>query len=210
MPWHGTDNCLEIEHQLNPLTCVPADCNSLTVDEHFAPFVADYLEQPTKLQHFAIKYTEHPAVRQTYGRDPLLVLQNMSHLTSLRSLKVETHAHVDGLAGLGVFPQSLTSLYIGGWGGDVVIVSLPDTNLNQGWRLESECLRRLANLEFHTCHVRICVGSIACLEGLTSMTMSHCQVGRDLDAVLKLTNLVSLDLTGGMPREGIYPYEYWT
>lgn len=95
--WHETENYLEIDHRLNPLTCVPADCNSLIVDGHFVPFVADCLEQPAKLQHPAIKFRERPPVRQTYGRDPFLVLRNMSHLTSLRSLKVEIpRSHADG------------------------------------------------------------------------------------------------------------------
>ena len=214
--WHETENYLEIDHRLNPLTCVPADCNSLIVDGHFVPFVADCLEQPAKLQHPAIKFRERPPVRQTYGRDPFLVLRNMSHLTSLRSLKVEIpRSHADGLASLGDIPKSLTSLYIGVWGEDDVIVSLPDPQ--QGWRRESECLlvRGLANLELHACYIKffffffmhICVGSIACLEGLTSMSIFHCQVGRDLHVVSKLTNLVSLELTGVKPPQGSDPQE---
>lgn len=128
-----------IGSHLNPLACVPADCNSLTVDEHFSPFVGDYTERAEKLQHLAVQYREHSIHRQTSGRDPLETLGNLSHLTQLRSLKVETPGSRSGLAGLGNLPRSLTSLCIEAWGD--VDIYLPDPDLEWGW--ESECLRRL-------------------------------------------------------------------
>ena len=52
---------------------------------------------------------------------------------------------------------------------------------------------------------------IASLQGLTSLSFSHSMVGRELDAVSKLTNLVSLDLTrtfsdAPMDVEGVQPW----
>ena len=158
------------------------------MDEHFAPFVVDYAEHLAKLQYLAIKY------RQQSGRDPLEMLNDPSLLTQLRSLKVEASGHVRGLAGLLYFPKLLTSLCIGGWGDDKLIVDLPCPD--SWWRRESECLRRLAHLAVHNCRVRTPVGSIANLQRLTSLSFNHSTVGRDFDAVLKLTNLASLDLTG--------------
>lgn len=40
------------------------------------------------------------------------------------------------------------------------------------------------------------ISSIPSLEGLTSLSVCHCGVGRDSDAVLELTNLEYLGLTG--------------
>ena len=188
-----------IGNHLNPLTCIPAECNSLTVDERFAPFLGDYTEQPAKVQHLAIKYRGHPGDRHTSGRDPLETLRNMSHLTQLRSLKVETPGDMSGLAGLGNLPNSLTSLHIGGWGNDDTVVALPDPDLERS--RESACLRRLRSLQFDSCYMQLPIGSSANLEGLTSLSFCYCHAGRDIDAVLKLTNLVSLDLTGVTHQE---------
>ena len=151
--WHGRHNYLKVDSHLNPLACVPANCNSLTVDEHFAPFVGEYTEQPAKLQHLAIKYREHPIDKSTPGRDPHETMNNLSHLTQLRSLKVEGPGHMSGLAGLHDFPKSLTSLYIGGWRVEDIHIDLP--NPDSARRRESECLRHLANLEFHMCGMHI-------------------------------------------------------
>lgn len=196
----GSAELSGIDDSLNPLTCLPARCNSLTVDEHFAPFVGQYTEQPVQLQHLAIKYSEHPGGRQTYGRDPLETLGNLTHLTQLRSLKVETPGDMSGLASLGNLPTSLTSLCVGGWGKDTTVIALPDPDLE--WRPESACLRRLRSLQFHSCYMQIPIGSTARLEGLTSLSLCQCEVGSDIDAVLQLTNLVCLDLTGVVyPRD---------
>ena len=189
----------EIDSHLNPLACVPADCNSLTVDEHFAPFVGDYTEQPAHLQHLAITYREHPTDSQTSGRDPLDILDDLSHLTQLRSLKVEIHSTFTfcfshGLASLNNFPGLLTNLYIGGWERGRIRIDLPNPDL--GRRQESERLRRLKNLEFHMCSLHIGAGSVANLSGLTSLSISDSAINSNIDAVLQLTNLVSLDLTG--------------
>ena len=110
----GTAVLSGIDDHLNPLTCLSATCNSLTVDEHFAPFAGEYTEQPAQLQHLTIKYREHPRGRQTYGRDPLETLGNLTHLTQLRSLKVEIPGEMSGQPSLGNLPTSLTSLCVGG------------------------------------------------------------------------------------------------
>ena len=177
----------------------------MTVDENFAPFVGDYTEQPAKLQHLAITYRAHPKHIVTLGRDPRETLNDLRHLTQLRSLKVEASGVLRGQAGLHDFPTSLTSLFIRGEGHGGVIVGWPDPDSE--WRRESECLRRLINLEVHKCSVRIPAGSVAYLQCLTSLSLSHSDVGRDLDAVLTLTNLESLDLTGVMIPNSLDPEE---
>ena len=176
------------------------------MDEHFAPFVGDYIEQPVKLQHLAITYSEHPTDIWTPGRDPLETVRDLSHLTQLRSLKVKAPAN--GLAGLRNFPRSLTSLYIGGGcGEEELCIHLPDPAADSGQKQESECLRRLSSLEFRGCCVHIWAGSITLLQGLTSLSLCHSKVNRDLYAVTMLTNLESLDLTRvGIPRD-LYPHE---
>ena len=50
--------------------------------------------------------------------------------------------------------------------------------------------------------MQILIGCTARLEGLTSLSFCQCEVGSDIHAVLQLTNLVSLDLTGvSYPRD---------
>ena len=186
-----------IVNHLNPLAGIPAKCNSLTVDEHFAPFVGDHTEQPAILQHLAIRYM---ADRQTFGKDFLEALSSLSHLTQLRSLKVEVPGAVSGLAGLGNLPESLIDLSVGGWGMADLIIVLPELK----WSQAAKCLGRLNTLQFHRCNVHASVGSIANLKDLTSLSLCHCGFGRALDAVTKLTNLVYLDLTGVMTR-GVFP-----
>ena len=190
-----------IDNHLNPLASVPAECNSLTVDERFAPFVGDYTEQPANLRHLAISYRMHSSHRQTSGRDPPVTLGKLGHLSQLISPKVKTPGNMSGLSGLGNLPKSLTSLYIEGWGDDHIIITWPDL----GWSRESDCLGRLKDLTFHTCWVHIDIGSIANLESLTSLNLSQSHVGRDSDAILKLTNLECLDLTSVVIPRHRYP-----
>lgn len=187
--------CLEFASHLNPLAYVPADCKSLTVDQYFTPFVDGYTEQPAKLRHLAIKYVEHETYIMAPGRDPVEILNNLSHLTQLRSLHVEAPSDSYKPARLHNLPVSLTSLHMDGiWGVGGTTISLPEPDL--GWGRESEHLRRLAMLEFHSCCMDVCVGSIARLQNLTSLSYRHSVVGTDVDDILKLTNLVSLDLIG--------------
>ena len=205
-----TEDCsLEIGEDLNPLTHAPAECESLTVDEHFAPCVGKCLERPVKLQHLAIQCSRLPASTSdastcdtsTSDTDPLKVLCDLSHLTQLTSLKLEAPAeHDDVLAYiLTKCPESLTNVYIGGWRYDQVsfvwsMVFLPTC------ALEHENLRRLTKLELRECRVVMPHGCTTCLEGLTSLSMTRSHIDGQLDQVMRLTNLVSLDLTDIHPH----------
>ena len=176
-----------IDNHLNPLTCIPAGCKGLAVGGHFAPFLGDCTVQSATPQHPGIRCR----VIRTSGSVLLEKMDNLHHMTQLRSLKVEAPAAVSGLAGLGNLPRSLTSLCIGRWGEGNLTIVLPEL----GWSPKAKCLRRLKDLQFHKCSVHICVGSILNLKGLTSLSMHQCGVGSGLDAVSQLTSLVCLDLT---------------
>lgn len=112
---------------------------------------------------------------------------------------------MSGLAGLGNLPNSLTSLYIGRWGEGNLTLVLPEL----GWSRKARCLRHLKHLEFHECNVHICEGSIANLKGLTNLSFCGCDVGSGLDAVMQLTDLVCLDLTGVQSRRGAEEQQPW-
>ena len=107
---------------------------------------------------------------------------------------MEVPGAVSGLAGLGTLPQSLTSLFVGGWGKGNVLIVLPELECTR----QAKCLECLETLQFHRCRVQGTVKSIANLKGLTSLSFCYYGVGnfRDLDAVSELTNLVCLDITG--------------
>ena len=67
-----------LDVEMSPLTSVPAECKSLTVDERFAPFVSNYVGQPAKLPHLDIKLSSEAA--RTSGTDPLKALCELKSL----------------------------------------------------------------------------------------------------------------------------------
>ena len=71
-----------------------------------------------------------------------------------------------------------------------------------------EHLRRLTKLELHSCWVHTPRGSITCLEGLTSLSITDSEAGLEYDDVTKLTNLISLDLTNTYPPGRLYDHSY--
>lgn len=75
---------LHIDEDLTPLIHVPAECNSLTVDAGFVPFLGKYIGLPAHLQRLAVSYGD----LSSYGchQDPLTLLPVLSHLTQLKSL----------------------------------------------------------------------------------------------------------------------------
>ena len=99
------------------------------------------------------------------------------------------------------FPESLTIISIEGWHGRDVSIHLPVYPLSP----KQEHLRRLTRLELHVCQVHIPLGSITCLEGLTSLCIRHSGIGGAAhpDQVMKLTNLKCLELTGTYPHQGL-------
>lgn len=149
----GSAKLSGIGKHLNPLTCVPADCDSLILDEHFAPLIGDYTARAAKLQHLAIKHGEYSLSMNFY-----ITLGNLNHLTQLRSLRVETSDSWSVVC-LGYLPNSLTSLHIAGWGEDDVGIALHGPG--RKWRRESECMKRFKDLKLHRCYVQFCKGSIA-------------------------------------------------
>lgn len=157
-----------------------------------------YLERPVKLQHLAIQCSRLPSS----DTDPLKILCDLSHLTQLTSLKLEVpDDHIDVLTYLLTkCPESLTHIYLGGWPyGEVSVfwpmVFMPKCPLEP----KQEKLRRLTKLELHEYTVLMAQGCTTCLEGLTSLSITRSSINGQLDQVMKLTNLVFLDLTDTRP-----------
>ena len=165
------------------------------MDARFAPFIGKYIGLPASLQRLAVSYVGHST-----SASPLL--PNLSHLTQLKSLKLEApDIHKDALVNsLAKCPETLTSCYVGRWG---------NYGMNIPFYLEvyqpiQAHLRRLTNLDPHFCWVHTPKGSITCLEGLTSLSITDSEVELDFDDVTKLTNLISLDLTDTYAPEHLY------
>lgn len=163
------------------------------MDEYFAPLVGHYLEQPAKLQHLAINYGEFATCEP--GSDVITMLPDLRHLTQLRSLRLKVADHcTDALANcLAKCPESLTSCYIDGWGFNLDISFLPEV-----YQPVLQHLRRLTKLHLGFCRVHIPEDSITCLEGLTSLSITYSEIS-ELRGVIRLTGLVSLDLTCTYP-----------
>ena len=68
---------------------MPLACDSLSLDEHFAPSLSQYTDQPAKVQHLSIDYGEHPAIHRRSGLDTLDVLPDLTHLKQLKSLRID-------------------------------------------------------------------------------------------------------------------------
>lgn len=147
------------DEHLNPLTCVPAQCSSLIVDEHFAPFIG-HIAEPAKLQHLAIKYWD--SCTYSCGKSPHHVLFDLRHMRRLRALKVESFGQCSNPLDA-KWPDPLMDVYIGGSNEDFAPVRVPCPGQQQHTHL-----RRLTKLELHLCSVHIPEDSIACLTGLTA------------------------------------------
>ena len=180
---------------------IPTQCNSLTLDAYFARLIGDHIELSSSLQNLVIDYGDRPTHRS--GIEPLTALPDLRDLTQLRSLKVQAHDSCrDALANsLAKCPESLTSCSIEGWG--IAISFLPEVYQVYPWPVQ-ENLRRLTKLELCFCRVRIPEGCITGLEGLTSLIITRSEIAPELDEVVRLTNLVSLDLSDTWPPGGIY------
>ena len=173
---------------------VPTECYSLTLDQHFASSVGNYIRQATKLRHLVINFGD--CTEPGSGSATLTILPDMSDLTQLRSLKVQ--AVNTGPQGgralahcLAKSPESLTSCYIEGVRRKHIKLSFSP----KIYQPVKEHLKRLTKLELHFCSVQIPQGSITCLAGLTSLSITCSEVEPELYEVTRLTNLMYLDLT---------------
>ena len=96
-------------------------------------------------------------------------------------------------------PATLESCYIGGWGDDGFYIWL---HQNVQHTL-TERLRCLLKLEFHMC----CIHNdeaLTCLQTLTSLSISHSEIGQDMKHVTRLTDLKCLELVDCCRYGGIY------
>lgn len=191
----------DLHEQLSPLTFVPAECHSMNVDEHFAPFVSDYTDQATKLQRLAVSYDYK---RRDYGRDLPTDFPDLRQSKQLRAVKEDApDIFGDDLATvLAKCPESLTSCHLGGRGDYGTMI----TFLPQLYQPVQEHLRRLTNLDLYWCQVHTPTASVTHLEGLTSLSITASEVEPELEEVTKLTNLVMLDLTKAYRPRGIYSW----
>ena len=174
----------------------------MTLDQHFAPFVGDYIQQATKLQHLVINFGDYTA--RGSGGATLTILPDLSDLTQLRSLKVQAvDTGTDALAHcLAKSPESLTSCYIEGVRDKHIKLSFSP----EVYQPVKEHPRRLTKLELHFCSVQIPQGSITCLEGLTSLSITCSEIEPELYEVTRLTNLMYLDLTDTYAFADDYDY----
>ena len=130
---------------VSPLSNILLGCSSLRLDEHFAPCLGQYTDQLAQVQHLSLNYGQREKIEPR--KDPLKVLPVLTHLTHLRSLKVEVSGRCkDALAQLlSKCPDQLESCYIGAMG-DWGLTTTPKVMLTL-----RDSLRQLVRLELHMC-----------------------------------------------------------
>lgn len=173
-----------------PLSSVPLQCDSLTVDEFFAATLHLFTDQPVQLKHLksyvGTGYMTAPAA--------LPSLNHLTRLHTLELLQVEGSTSSTLASILLCCPEQLhklvvqcrrDSMYM------IVMTLSPEVQC-----LLTAQLRSLRSLELTHGHVEMPQGSIMCLTNLTSLSFRDSVVLQEgLWDLLCLPNLVTFDLT---------------
>ena len=168
-------------HANSCLQSIPLDCDSLEVDASMSSELPLYTEQPPRLKQLTVQ-----------AADLQWHLADLRQLTHLSTLEVIDNKEGAGLIGLGIClhsaPLSLQRLLVSGrWTGygsrPYDVAQLVPLSL------------RLSHLHLEAISVTFVNSSIACLNGLISLSFSDSIIVADWDNLSQLTNLTMLDLS---------------